>query len=57
MSAKNKNHVLVEENNLPISSGNKDKKGKDKKGPLIKLSNTDKKDIIIDLSQNKKKRI
>ena len=55
MSAKNKNHVLVEENNLPITSGNKDNKGKDKKGPLIKLSNTDKKDIIIDLSQNKKK--
>ena len=55
MSAKNKNHILVEENNMPISPGNKAKKGKDKKVPLIKQSSTDKNDIIIDLSHNKRK--
>ena len=55
MSSKNKNHVLVEENNIPTSSNNKAKKDKDKKVPLIKQSNTDKNDIIIDLSHNQKK--
>jgi hypothetical protein len=56
MSAENKNHILVEENNIPIASGNKGKKDKDKdkKIPLIKQNGTDKNDIIIELSNHKK---
>ena len=56
MSAGNKNHILVEENNIPIASGNKGKKDKDKdkKIPLIKQNGIDKNDIIIELSNHKK---
>ena len=56
MSAENKNHILVEENNIPIASGNKRKKDKDKdkKIPLIKQNGIDKNDIIIELSNHKK---
>ena len=56
MSAENKNHILVEENNIPIASGNKRKKDKDKdkKIPLIRQNGTDKNDIIIELSNHKK---
>ncbi len=53
MSASIKNHTLVEESPT-TSSDKKEKKEKDKDLPLIKISNTDKNDIIIDLSKKKK---
>ena len=53
MSASIKNHTLVEESPT-TSSDKKEKKEKDKDLPLIRLSNTDKNDIIIDLSKKKK---
>ena len=53
MSSENKNKIFVEEN-ITISSGNKAKKDKDKKIPLIKQSKDDKNDITIELSHHKK---
>ena len=53
MSSENKNKIFVEEN-ITISSGNKAKKDKVKKIPLIKQSKDDKNDITIELSHHKK---
>ena len=53
MSSENKDKIFVEEN-ITISSGNKAKKDKDKKIPLIKQSKDDKNDITIELSHHKK---
>lgn len=53
MSATIKNHTLVEESPT-TSSDKKENKEKDKNLPLIRLSNTDKNDIIIDLTKKKK---
>ena len=53
MSKEEKNNPFNEEN-LVISSKNKQKKDKDKKIPLIKQSDSNKNDIIIELSPNKK---
>ena len=52
MSTKIKSHPLVEEN-ISISNDKKAKKDKDKNPPLIRKSDSDKNDIIIELSHKK----
>ena len=52
MSTKIKSHPFVEEN-ISISNDKKAKKDKDKNPPLIRKSDSDKNDIIIELSHKK----
>ena len=52
MSSKIKSHPFIEEN-VSISNDKKGKKAKDKNPPLIRKSDSDKNDIIIDLSHKK----
>ena len=52
MSSKIKSHPFIEEN-ASISNDKKEKKDKDKNPPLIRKSDSDKNDIIIELSHKK----
>ena len=52
MSTKIKSHPFVEEN-ISISNDKKAKKDKDKNPPLIRKSDSDKNDIIIEISHKK----